>query len=97
MVTSRKHYPTFEGYELRMKLKNARIGFTMILPTVRLWLLRLIKNLDFNPFLVQQPKLYFVQFNLVCERRYLAATIQSTFMLGSLGGTLFFGALNDRL
>ncbi|OXA43588.1 solute carrier family 22 member 6-B [Folsomia candida] len=37
------------------------------------------------------------EFDLVCGRRYLAATIQSTYMIGGLVGTFLFGTLNDRV
>ncbi|ODM90293.1 Solute carrier family 22 member 24 [Orchesella cincta] len=37
------------------------------------------------------------EFDLVCDRRYMVATIQASYMIGAFLGTLVFGPLNDRL
>lgn len=39
----------------------------------------------------------FLQFQIVCENRYLVATIQATYMCGVFLGSLVLGSLSDRL
>ncbi|CAL8128169.1 unnamed protein product [Orchesella dallaii] len=36
------------------------------------------------------------EFNLVCDNRWMAATIQASYMAGGLVGTLSFGSMSDR-
>ena len=40
---------------------------------------------------------FLLQFDLVCQRRYLVATIQATYMAGVFAGSLIMGSLSDKL
>lgn len=42
-------------------------------------------------------RLGFVQWNLVCDRRWMAAVSQSSYMLGALMASWLLGQLSDRL
>lgn len=38
---------------------------------------------------------FFLQYNLICDRAYIAANVEAGFMAGMLVGSFAFGAVSD--